>query len=153
MYKSIAAVGIILLTACSTGIGPSDEPVLELNAEEAATVAEGDTVVWSKALWNGQTWDLRPFEVQGESGMIRVSGSWLAEASCGFKGTVDRQGERLVIRVGHRPDVPCLGVAQGWNYEGRVASVEPGTYSLVIEHEHDVRRSQGVVLETQVTVE
>lgn len=95
------------------------------------------------------------FVVRGGDGRIEVDGRFPDGACVDLRATEARDGRRLVLRVTARATAEyCVAVLVVYGYETVHRDVEPGEWTVRIEHDHprDGRDAEVVAVET-VTVD
>ena len=97
-----------------------------------------------------------PTVVREEAGSIRLSGSF--GSSCAddqLRGQATlRNASSIHIRIwAHRNSGSCTTMTSAlYGYTGAIHDIDPGTYTVTVEHERDARRPDGVVATATVVV-
>lgn len=143
----VGLLGLALMGACGDpGTGASLRMSLQV-----APVDPG-TVVFDPA--NPETGNVPPVAVRIHDGTLHVSGYF--ETPCRrepVRGSARLTGSTVRIRIwAERVDDNCMTRPDPYTYDGLVHNLDGGTYRVVLEHERDARRRDGVVLDAVLQV-
>lgn len=98
---------------------------------------------------------LPPTVISVEGSAVLVSGYFPTPCSSEpIHGSAVRSAASSVrIRIrAERVSRDCAYRPTHYTYQGRVHNLEPGSYRVVVEHERDSRRPDGIVMEQAVTI-
>lgn len=148
MRRSAAACVAFLAAACT---GSATGPSIEMRFSVAP--AQPDTVVLNPS--EPQPDGLPPTLVTVDGSTVRISGYFATPCMRdAVQGTARRDGAssiRVLIRS-VSASATCATRPDSYTYEGLLHHLDPGTYRMVVVHERDARRADGVVVETSVTL-
>lgn len=149
----LALLLLVLAAACGSGTEPDTQFLLSFNVVPADTIMEGDTVIFTREAY-GRFQDLRPITAAGEPSKIVVLGSFVSSCNAPPLGSSQRSVDELVLTISFPPSdlIGCASVPGPYTYEARFTQVPPGSYRLVVQHQGDQLRADGVVFEQQVEV-
>lgn len=156
MKIRIAPVSMLLalgLGACGGAIEPDSRFQLNFNVALADTIMEGDTVIFTREDYDRLN-DLRPITAAGETGRIRVFGSFVSSCLAPPVANSERTRDEVTLTISFpSPGLQGCASAPGpYTYEARFTRVPAGSYRLVVRHKGDQLRADGLVLEQQAEV-
>ncbi len=96
-----------------------------------------------------------PVEAKAASNAIRVTGSFVTGCSGSRPvARVAQQSGSIVLLIKYPPNgfEGCALIPAPFTYKARLTGVTPGDHKIVVRHQGDFIRTDGVVLEQQVTV-
>jgi hypothetical protein len=145
----------LLTLVCAIAVGACSDPGTGASLRMSLQVApvDRDTVEFDPS--NPESGSVPPTTARIQNGTLTVSGYF--ETPCmgdAVKGSARLDGTTVLIRIrAERVDNTCMTQPDPYTYDGRVHNLDSGTYRVLVEHERDARRQNGVVLDTPISID